>query len=245
MSATPPANGAPQKRSIVSIVIPPLILSAIAATASYIVSGATLGVFLAGFLFATLLTPPLVISEPRWSDRVLALTSTLLPMSVIWLVASLRSDSRMTELAVTLSVLAAYSLALAGLAVAFRMLRVSAAVTAFLTTILGLAWLTWPIWLSPTWQGEASALTVARLGDLHPALAANAQLLHLGNWTEQSIAYHLTDLNQNVPFAPPRTARPTILFHAAVGLGLIALSVWAERARRPVPDPVTSIADPA
>jgi hypothetical protein len=115
-------------------------------------------------------------------------------------------------------------LALAGLAGVLRVCRLSATVSAALTVLVGLAWLTWPIWLSRAMSGQASANWVGNAITLHPGLAIN--LPHLGQWVEQSVAYHLTDLNQNVPYAPPRTVWTCVIAHAVFGAVFLILSFW-------------------
>jgi hypothetical protein len=228
-----PAHDPQPGPSLLATAAFPLTLSAIGALGCYAASGASLGVYLGGLLTVTAILPPLLLAEERWPPRLVALSATLVPVAVVWTVASLRSETRATECLAAFAILSVYALALSGMAAAFRRLRLSAAVASALTVVLALAWLTWPIYLSRTWQGEASAATVARLVNVHPGLAINAQLRHLGNWTEQSIAYHLTDLNQTVPFAPPRTVWGTVLFHGAIGWALIALALWPVRPRSP------------
>jgi hypothetical protein len=215
-------------------------LSATGALACCIASGPTLGVYLGALILVTAITPPLLLGQDRWPNRITSLSAVVTPVAVIWLIAALRSDTRIGEWLAAVIVLSAYTLALSALASAMRTARMSAVVASALTVTLALAWLTWPIYLSRTWHGEASAPGVARLGNVHPGLAINAQLRHLGNWTEQSIAYHLTDLNQNVPFTPPQTIWPTTLFHATLAAALFALSF--RRERRPS---LTATAGPA
>jgi hypothetical protein len=140
----------------------------------------------------------------------------------------------MGEWGASSAVLLAYAIALAGIVMALPLLRLSAIVSAALTVVLGLAWLTWPIWLSRTWSGEASAAWVNRLVIVHPALSVS--LPHLGHWDEQSLAYHLTDLNQSVPYAPPHTVWICVLVHALIGVALFELSVFLARGNAEAPD---------
>jgi tetratricopeptide (TPR) repeat protein len=105
-------------------------------------------------------------------------------------------------------------------ALTLRRLRLPAQPAAALTILLGLAWLTWPIWLAPA-LNESLAAALIRF---HPLFALNAALPHLGLWTEHgALMYHLTTLGQHVPYALPNPAW-TILFHiliAALLFGLI------------------------
>jgi hypothetical protein len=52
-----------------------------------------------------------------------------------------------------------------------------------------------------------------------------------GSWIEQSVAYHLTELNQSVPYTFPATVWPTVAWHLAVGaLGISGLPArWRAR----------------
>jgi hypothetical protein len=97
-------------------------------------------------------------------------------------------------------------------------------VSAALTVIVALAWLTWPIWLSRAFDGDASAGWVDKAAAVHPALSIN--IPNLGVWSEQAIAYHLTDLNQNVPYSPPKTVWGAVLLHGAIAVVLLGLVGW-------------------
>jgi hypothetical protein len=111
-----------------------------------------------------------------------------------------------------------------GLSAALRAIRVSATVSAALAVVVGLAWLTWPIWLSRSWDGEASAPAVARWAAVHPGLVI--QVPNLGAWPEQSIAYHLTALNQDVSYAAPAGVWKCVLAHGVVGVLLLGFATW-------------------
>ena len=198
----------------------PLALSVLAAIALPWAAGWTLGVFVGGLLLLTVLTPPAVLANDGGRARTTALAATFLPFAIVWMVMPWRTETHPSESLVCVLVLLSYGAAVGGLSVGLRGIRLSATVSAALAVVIALAWLTWPIWLSPTWNGEASAGWVDTLVSVHPGLAIN--LPHLGQWVEQSVAYHLTDLNQNVPYAPPQSVWPCVVCHAmagAVGFG--------------------------
>ena len=233
---TPPPSAI---RRILSDVLPPLGLSVMAAAALIWASGWTLGVFLGGLLLITLLIPPAVLRSVDWRGQTVAIGVSVIPILVLWLMAARRTQTTVAEWATCGSVLVAYALAVAGLAAAFRRIGLSATVSAALAVVAGLAWLTWPIWLSRTWSGEASAASVDWFLTFHPALVIN--LPHLGQWVEQSVAYHLTDLNQNVPYAPPGSVWGCVAFHGVAGVALLGAAAW--RPARRTDGTATSPAD--
>jgi hypothetical protein len=209
-------------RPILSVALPPLLLSVVAAIGITWASAGTLGVFIGSLLAVTVLVPPMVLAVRGWRGRVVTVMLSVAPPAVAWLLTAQRTGTTVGEWVASTGVLLAYALALGGIAAGVRLTRMSDVVSAALTVILGLVWLTWPIWLSPTWDGEASAAGVNRLVAVHPALSVS--LGHLGHWAEQSLAYHLTDLNQNVSYHPPRSVGWCVSFHALLGALLIGLA---------------------
>src|SRR5262249_47984788 len=110
-------------------------------------------------------------------------------------------------------VLIAFSLALIGLSRSIGMIA---------TLMISLAWLGWPIWLTPYINGAiAGWLTPA-----HPILAVNRVLISWGFWTEQRLMYQWGRLGQDVPYTLPRTIWPCVILHL-----LVAATVLLERGR--------------
>jgi hypothetical protein len=229
-------RGASAIRRILSAALVPFILSAIAAVVCYLSAGPTLGLFLGSLIMVSILTPPLVLAEEQSTNRLIVLCAIVVPFTLIWLLAPMRSETHKSEWLESSIVLIAYATALAGLSVGLRLARLSATVSAALTVTLALLWMTWPIWLSPTWKGEESTAGVARLVVFHPAFAINSMLVRPhGLWTEQSIAYRLTDLSQNVPYTLPRSIWPCVLVHGLIGALLLGLVAWTQcKPREPV-----------
>jgi hypothetical protein len=58
------------------------------------------------------------------------------------------------------------------------------------------------------------------LAEIHPPLVANGILSNEPAWTEQSLAYHLTNLNQDIPLGLPTTATPCAAAHLLAGMVL-------------------------
>jgi hypothetical protein len=227
-----PAQPMSATRRLVSVIAFPFLLSLAAAIACYLSAGPTLGLFLGGLLMVTLLVPPLVMAEETLVNRLIAIGVSVTPFAVVWLFGAIHCDTRLTEWFACVFVLLAYAISLGGVSVGLRLIRCPAIASAALSVIAGLAWMTWPIWLSPTWKGGESEAGVARLVVCHPGITVNGQLLHLGVWTEQSVAYHLTDLSQNVSYSPARHPFPCVLLHGLLGATFFALQ-WV-RQRRPL-----------
>jgi hypothetical protein len=218
-------------RRTLSVALAPLLLSAVAAAGIYWAAGWSLGTFIGGLLVTTLLVPLATAAHEQLRDRLLALTMTVTPIVVLWLLATCQTETRLSEWAGCAAVLMTYATALAGLSAALHTIRLSATVSAALTVVVGLAWLTWPIWLSRTWNGEASAPAIARWAAVHPALVI--QIPNLGAWPEQSIAYHLTDLNQNVSYEAPPSVWKCVLTHGIASVLLLTCGTWFHvRSRR-------------
>jgi hypothetical protein len=215
-------------RRLLSVTLFPFILGLLSASACYVIAGPSLGLFLGGLLLVSFLVPPIAMSEVSVLNRLLGVLILVLTIIGIWLVATLRSETKLVEWAGASLTLLSYAVALAGFASGFRLVHFSPIVSAALTVILALAWLTWPIYMSRTWDGQNSEAGVARLILFHPGMAINAQVSKLGAWTGQSVAYHLTDLQQNVMYSLPHNYWPCVLFNSIVGGALLGLSWWLE-----------------
>ena len=223
-------------RRLLSVAVAPFLLGILAAAMCYVSAGPTLGVFLGPLVFVTILVPPLAMAEEVSVNRLIALTALLLPFCLMWILVRTRAEVLAGECLASSVVLVAYAVALLGLSVGLRMLRLPALASAALSVTAGLVWLTWPIWASRTWHGGDSEASVGRVVACHPLFAINAQVTQsLGNWTEQSLAYHLTDLAQNVSFSFPQSIWPCVLLHGLIGALLTSLAIWMEN-RRPVTD---------
>jgi hypothetical protein len=211
---------------LLSVALAPLLFALFAGSACYLSAGNSLGTYLGALVVLTLLTPPLALSETRSANRLMIVSAILLPLCAVCLLPAILSvpeqRPRLGEWLALCLVLLAYAAALAGLAVIFRLATRSTIVSAALTVTVGFAWITWPIWASVTWRGGESEAAVARGIAVHPAMAVNGQLSRaLGNWTEQSVAYHLTELGQSVNFVLPQSVWRCVLLHLAVGIPLL------------------------
>jgi hypothetical protein len=219
-----------------SVALAPLLLGILAAAMCVVSAGPTLGLFIGPLILITLLVPPLTMSETLSVNRLIVLAALLVPFCTAWFIFGVRADVHAGECLASSVVLIAYAIALAGLSVGLRLLRLPALACAALSVTVGLVWLTWPIWASRTWNGGDSEASVARIVVCHPGFVINGQVTQaLGNWTEQSLAYHLTELAQSVNFAIPQSILTCVLLHGLFGGGILILAAWLEK-RRPVTD---------
>jgi hypothetical protein len=123
-------------------------------------------------------------------------------------------------------VLLAFSLAVGELARFLNVLLRSKLAAAALSLCLACLWLTWPIWLSHALQTSPGQRITDNLVPVHPLLVINGVLPQLGVWSEHPIAYHLTNIGQDISYTLPHSILPCLILHLAVAgiLAGIALS---------------------
>jgi hypothetical protein len=217
-------------RELLRTVLPPLLLAGVFTVVAYAAAGPTAGFFFACVVVATLLTPPLVLVEDTRLDQLLCVASVVSGIAAVWLLS-------LGEPSITLKhwlhadvVLASYCFALWGVAMLFRRAASAGpASSVFSTTIaqaatiaLALAWLAWPVWLSPRLAGRERL--VGLLAAPHPLLALDAVFRASGPpWSERYFMYNfLTVLNQDVAYELPRGIFPAVFLHGVIGaVGLL------------------------
>lgn len=216
-------------RAFVRTALPPFLLAAAATGAGYLGAGATTGTFFAGVVVATLLVPTLAAAEESLTRRLLCAASIVDGIAIVWLLTLIDPLITLGALLRSYILLAAYALGLTGLGSLLRRLRLSRVFAAALVTTVALAWLAWPVWMSPWIPGRQRL--VGALAAPHPLIALDAVFRGAGPpWSERYYMYnHLTVLNQDVPYDLPRGILPSVLFHG--GLGALALLLGH---RRPV-----------
>jgi hypothetical protein len=201
--------------------LPAFLLALLVTAIPFGLLGATLGMFFAGIFVCALLVPPLTVAEEEWAHGLLAAAGAWGGVSSVWLEVTLRGRlpgyvyPDVTDTLACVVIAAAFVLALAGMALLLRQARVPRPLASFLTMLVALAWLAWPVWASP-WIGGHDRL-VAALVAPHPMLAVNAVLQYLGLWNQQPLAYNLTVLNQDAYLPLPRSIWPAVLVHTGVG----------------------------
>ena len=229
---------APSVRSAVLIGLPPLLLSLAFTVLCHVVLGATLGVFFAGIVIVTLLTPPLSTTRPDWIGQLLVVASVIDGVALGWAVATADPLIGLADWLRAYVLLVGYGLALWGMTAALVRLRLPPVLASAVVVMLAVLWLAWPVWLSP-WLAGREAL-VDRLTWPHPLLALDGGTLrHLGPpWTERHYMYtRLTVLNQDVFYTLPPGVWPSAVLHGLVGVVLLFLT---HRRRRSPPAPAAA-----
>lgn len=207
-------------------------LALVGAVASYCAAGAALGLLIGSIAFTALITPPLAIAVSQRSERVLIAIATAAGSVVVCMFCLSVVDSLQCAL-----ILLVFALALVALTHTLQSLRISASIAPALTTIVALAWLSFPIWF----RSERAASLIA----FHPIFAMNGTVKSLGIWTQQPILYRLTTLGQDVPFALPTSIWPCVILHGVIAMLLLApVQIQAraddelsDRQTRPTPPP--------
>lgn len=207
--------------SLPKTLAPPFLLATLAAISLHHYAGPTIGAYLGAALLISLLLPPLILIADLWCHRLILLAAVGLPFLIQWLTIRDEMSALFSELTLCALVLLAWALLLTGLVAALaRILPAALASTA--TMVFALAWQTWPIYLSRAWNGSDSAPAIARWAIFNPIMQIDGILSpRIGSWTAQSVAYHLTDLVQNVPYSAPSHTWLCILTHTALGALLL------------------------
>lgn len=214
--------------------IVPFVLSTSIGVLCYRAAGVSLGLFLGGLLLNLLITGPIVAAETTWLGRFLAMAGIVHGVAGVWFYAVIHADFDLGIWAVSYLTLACTVVAVGTFATLLNAFGIgpvgSGAVTAFLT----IAWLTWPIWLSPALHGSSGATIAHWLVPAHPVFAVNSVLgPKMGYWSEQGIIYNFTNLGDDIGYSLPDGVLACMGLHlgwAVVCFGIIWL---IERIRRP------------
>jgi hypothetical protein len=205
----------------------PLLLSVAAGVLCYRAAGLTLGLFLGGLIAVVLLAGPLLAAEDTWLGRALVAAGVIHGIASVWLYAAIKLDMDIGLWAACYLALCAMVVAAGGLTAMLRRIGVGHIGAGAIVTVLGLAWMLWPVWLSPALHGPRGERIVAWLVPAHPLFAVNGVLLRtLGYWTDQAgIAYHYTSLSDDLAYAVPESVLMCVLLHGCVGTlgGMLAL----------------------
>lgn len=209
-------------------------LAAAGSTACLQAAGPVHGVLFGACGVAALLTPTLAAANGRvWPGAVLAAVGVTAGTVAGPLLAVLGGELTGHLFVGCVAVAGTLTLALAGLAAALTLARVTPTVAAAGVTLLALAWLGWPVWLSP-WLAGNDGL-VSWLSPAHPLLALDAAVVRSGGvpWAEHRLMYaRLTVLGQHVFPRPPAGVGPAAAWHGAVGVVLLGIVAAADRVRR-------------
>jgi hypothetical protein len=196
----------------------PFVIAALAMLLCYAAAGNSLGFYLGPVMTITLILPPMVAAQRRFLDAIVVAGAMIDAVGIAWLLAVFGPDLTFMQWLQCYFVLAAYALAL---------MAIARATAAWLAVILGVAWLTWPVWTAPF----LNITLTAWLTPAHPLMAINSVVIHLGAWAEQPLMYQHATLNQDVPYTLPRSIWPCVIVHSAIALALLAPGWWRARGR--------------
>jgi hypothetical protein len=210
--------------------IPSFIVTIGLVALAWLATGSSFGLFLAGLFVLTVVLPPLVLTREQTRDRIAVSIAIASGIASGWLFASFNGTISFLQWMQCSLVLFAFGALLLGMAVVLVRCRIHSLFASAITVLLATLWLSWPIWLSPTLRDHSSPAIIHWLVQLNPAMAVNGVLLHLGPWTQEPMAYHLTDLGQNVAYALPVHGLECIIAHLLLGSVLFLFSVEKQRA---------------
>ena len=211
----------------------PLLLSLAAGTLCYIAAGVSLGLFLGGLILIPLLKAPLVAAETTWLSRALAAFGISHGVAGVWLFAILKADLDLNLFAASYLTLITLVFAIAGFTVMLQRFGFGPLAAGAIATTLTLAWLTWPLWLSPALLGQKGDAIVAWLIPAHPIFAANGALrIPLGYWAEQAIAYNLTNLGDDIAYSVPNSILYCVLLNIATGGACVTIACIRRNPKR-------------
>jgi hypothetical protein len=199
-------------------------------------AGGSLGLFIGGLFVATFVVPAAAL-ERRFLLAIEGIASVVVPVALFWLIAVAANSDTIGQWAEASIVLLAYSFALAGIALVLGRLKIPPLFATSIAVTIAVAWLTWPIWLPPN-AGPEMNTAIQHLVASNPPLTINGILTAEPAWTEHSVAYHLTNLNQDIAIELPSSIAPCVALHAA-----IATALWlAALAKTPKTAANTSLA---
>jgi hypothetical protein len=182
-------------------------------------------VLIGGLFFTSFLTPPLA-AMIKQSIGIVILVIALTVLAGSFSAASIWNGSitswQWTQCELVLGTF------LLGIAFFVRLLiRVGCdqIVASAIVTLLVLAWLTAPVWLSVPLQGCQLHYSVA----VHPLFVLNGIVPQLGIWTEQQVAYGLTSMGQDVQYALPGSPWLAVGVYGAIAATCGMIVAWASR----------------
>jgi hypothetical protein len=187
-------------------------------------AGPTLGLFLGPPAFLALLLPQVVSVTGRARHRWLVFLLATVSTGLIWFAALPGiAGANARQVGACVIILAALNLLLVGLTDALLWSGIRPTPAAAIVTMICLAWLTWPIWLSAHLAGHFGESIANSLVCAHPLFAMNA-VLHFDLWDHYPLMYStLSSLNQDVPYRVPHSIWPSVFVQALPGAVLLLL----------------------
>jgi hypothetical protein len=203
-------------RGMAPMIAAPLLCAGF--TAMCDVSHSALAVTFGGLAVVTLALPPLAVACEGSIDLIFVTATSVLGVIAVWLTLEISWSQWLACDAV----LAAYAGALASSAFSMNRWGMPSILSAAIVMIISLAWLAWPIWLSPCLAGHETL--VNWLAFAHPPLAINGVLIDQGIWTERPRMYGWTALNQDVSYSMPSSVLWCVVLHGGVAASFICCS---------------------
>jgi hypothetical protein len=198
-----------------------IVISLGALAACWWAAGISLGLFIGGLFVATFLIPAGVLEMGNLPKAIGGLAAVVAPIAMFWILPVLKGADTPGQWVQSIIVLIAYSGTIGGIALLLTRVGSLVIFSAAAAIVIGVAWLTWPIWLSPILVKNGSGGIIQDLVSISSPLTINGILTREPAWTERSIAYHLTNLNQDVPIQLPTSVRTCAAVH-----GIAAIVLW-------------------
>lgn len=198
-------------------------------------AGASFGVALAALFSIAIIVPPLAGARPALSQSFAIALITAAGAGTICITLIGNSQATLAQWISLCLILLAFAFGVSGLVQFLRRIVPPPLAASALTVVFALAWLTWPIWLSRPLAELPMPRLAAALIFIHPPLTANGILIFTAPWTEQSMAYRLTLLDQDIPMRLPSTALPCVSAHILLGALFYTLSYFWKPSPQPLP----------
>jgi hypothetical protein len=213
------------------VLLVPAVLAALAMLLCWHVAGNSLGFFFGGFFVAVLVAPAAIFSAECVRSGILPVALTALAIAVVWLAGVNRDEASFGEWLELGLIVLCVSFALAGLSgLLGRYLGQTIAIA--VVVLLGLAWLTWPVWLCTYLAKSGSQKTADVLVEISPLLTTNGVLKNESPISERTVAYQLTNLNQDIAMSLPDSPWKCAGFHALIAAGCFGLIYVVKRRDR-------------
>jgi hypothetical protein len=173
-----------------------------------------------GLAVVMLVVPPLILTSERLSRRVLLAGVSISAVASAWLLLPIA----WTQWWECTAVLCSYTIAIGGSVGLLQKLGINAIVASAIVVAVALAWLAWPIWLSPYLAGRQTL--VNWLVFAHPLLTLNGILIDQGIWTERPHMYAWTALNQDVSYSIPTNIGWCVIVDFVLGVATAAIGTF-------------------
>jgi hypothetical protein len=212
-----------------------LLISLAGTAISAAAAGESLGLVIGGLFAAALLTPPLTCGLPTLTERMTTSLAISVGISAVWL--CLLAKATGSQVAMLDAMVLGQACLLAAVVAILEAACVHRMLAAALGVVIATCWLTWPVWLSAA-MTQPEFRSIPLLVQLHPPLVANGILTFTAPWTEQSIAYRMTVLDQDVPLRLPVSAWPCVSFEVVAATAMLAVSYFIKMFYMPKAKPV-------